>query len=215
MINDERHIRMYGITQAQLQEMGQQPDRLMAAASILSDAQENLEYNGGSAHEGVRQAMNVAKWLVFEERQARQQPQEPPPPAAFNGARCEARGKSTILVALPRAIWKPIEGGCSCLYCSADGRPVPAFWDTLAVPAKETIKDGMSIATPVHAPEVHGTKVKRVAPAACFRCLREGRPRADWCEGCWAAYQRVLDQEAARRGTAKTDSFAGEKKAGS
>ncbi len=57
---------------------------------------------------------------------------------------------------LPRDEWREIQGGCCCLYCTADKKkPGQAFWDTRAVPA-----GGVRSYT-VHFPELHGATRKR------------------------------------------------------
>lgn len=74
----------------------------------------------------------------------------------LNGIVVERVGR-TIFVPLPRALWRPIEGGCQCGFCAvknADGDPEagPAFWDTLAISTQELDRHTWT----VHAPELHG-----------------------------------------------------------
>lgn len=71
------------------------------------------------------------------------------------------RRNETIFVVLPRELWREIEGGCACAYCSATGRSEsPAYWDTLAI-AAETPRDHNDFAWTVHWPSLHGAKPKR------------------------------------------------------
>ena len=73
-IRTQREIRMYGVTEAGMREAVEQRLRsttpAMMAASIMSDCQEmiNTEY-GEVDHmraEDARQALNRAKWILFE-----------------------------------------------------------------------------------------------------------------------------------------------------
>ena len=78
--------------------------------------------------------------------------------APLNGASVvRSASGTTTYVKLPRELWTPINGGCSCLYCSAEPRSArPAFWDTLAIDTIATV----STAWTVHAPELHGARRK-------------------------------------------------------
>lgn len=73
----KRQIRMYGVTEAEMREAVEESITFrfsgpaMMAASIMSDCQEMLSSdNGGSYNfmvvEDVRQALNRAKWILFE-----------------------------------------------------------------------------------------------------------------------------------------------------
>jgi len=77
----------------------------------------------------------------------------------LNGLPVFHRGDTTY-IALPREAWRRVEGGCSCRFCSASAKiAVPAYWDTLAVPAPNAV-DGRTWT--VHFPEIHiGKKAKR------------------------------------------------------
>ena len=70
-----REIRMYGVTEAGMREAVEQRLRsttpAMMAASIMSDCQEMLNHDNGGTYdfmavEDVRQALNRAKWILFE-----------------------------------------------------------------------------------------------------------------------------------------------------
>lgn len=77
--------------------------------------------------------------------------------AMLNGAHCKRVG-DTIFVALPRELWREIDGGCACRFCSASGKSVsPAYWDTLAIAANMTHDHAWT----VHYPEYHGASQKR------------------------------------------------------
>jgi hypothetical protein len=74
-----------------------------------------------------------------------------------------ARRGNTIFIPLPRELWREIEGGCSCVYCSTNPHKAgPAFWDTLAVaetkPDSEHANDTTWV---VHGPDFHGQKPVR------------------------------------------------------
>lgn len=64
------------------------------------------------------------------------------------------RVKDTVFIPLPRELWREIDGGCACEYCSKNGRAhSPAYWDTLAVSANHR---GSDFAWTVHFPKLHG-----------------------------------------------------------
>ena len=74
------------------------------------------------------------------------------------------RRNNGIYIPLPRELWRKIEGGCACQYCSADSRHSsgPAYWDTLAVSQTPTRRDdGADVTVIVHAPQYHHTAKKR------------------------------------------------------
>lgn len=73
------------------------------------------------------------------------------------------RSGKTIFIPLPRELWRRIDYGCSCMYCSATpGKSNPeAYWDTLAVAAEKFDKLGPDVSWTVHAPEFHGAEKKR------------------------------------------------------
>ena len=75
--------------------------------------------------------------------------------------RIVTRVKDTIFIPLPRGLWKEIEGGCACPYCSGNGKSQsPAYWDTLAV-AKNGKGLGHSDYTyTVHYPQLNGGQLK-------------------------------------------------------
>jgi len=73
----KREIRMYGVTEAEMREAVEQSITFrhsgpaMMAASIMSDCQEMLSSGNGGSYdfmivEDVRQALNRAKWILFE-----------------------------------------------------------------------------------------------------------------------------------------------------
>ena len=73
----KREVRMYGCTEAQMREAVEQSlsfrhsGPAMMAASIMSDCQEMLSSDNGGSYdfmvvEDVRQALNRAKWILFE-----------------------------------------------------------------------------------------------------------------------------------------------------
>ena len=75
--SQKRDIRMYGCTEAQMREAVEQSITFrhsgpaMMAASIMSDCQEMIAYDNGGSYdfmvvEDVRQALNRAKWILFE-----------------------------------------------------------------------------------------------------------------------------------------------------
>lgn len=79
----------------------------------------------------------------------------PPAGHGLNGAHVIRRGE-TIFIPLPRAMWRPIDGGCCCRYCSKDRTKTgPAFWDTLAVAADPAGMKGPDTTWTVHMPEAH------------------------------------------------------------
>ena len=73
-IQTQREIRMYGVTEAGMREAVEQRLRsttpAMMAASIMSDAQEMINTEYGEVDymraEDARQALNRAKWILFE-----------------------------------------------------------------------------------------------------------------------------------------------------
>ena len=74
-IRTQREIRMYGVTEAGMREAVEQRLRsttpAMMAASIMSDCQEMLNHDNGGTYdfmavEDARQALNRAKWILFE-----------------------------------------------------------------------------------------------------------------------------------------------------
>ena len=76
-MQEKREIRMYGCTESQMREAVEQSITFrhsgpaMMAASIMSDAQEMIAYDNGGSYdfmvvEDVRQALNRAKWILFE-----------------------------------------------------------------------------------------------------------------------------------------------------
>jgi hypothetical protein len=70
------------------------------------------------------------------------------------------REKDTIFVPLPRALWREIDGGCACSYCSSDGKSAsPAYWDTLAL-GKNATKGKPDYTYTVHYPEINGARKK-------------------------------------------------------
>ena len=75
--SQKRDIRMYGCTEAQMREAVEQSltfrhsGPAMMAASLMSDCQEMIAYDNGGSYdfmviEDVRQALNRAKWILFE-----------------------------------------------------------------------------------------------------------------------------------------------------
>jgi hypothetical protein len=73
----KREIRMYGVTEAEMREAVEQSITFrhsgpaMMAASIMSDCQEMLSSDNSGSYdfmivEDVRQALNRAKWILFE-----------------------------------------------------------------------------------------------------------------------------------------------------
>jgi hypothetical protein len=73
----KRQIRMYGVTENEMREAVEQSltfrhsGPAMMAASIMSDCQEMLSSDNGGSYdfmvvEDVRQALNRAKWILFE-----------------------------------------------------------------------------------------------------------------------------------------------------
>ena len=75
-MQQKREIRMYGCTEAQMREAVEQSltfrhsGPAMMAASIMSDAQEMINTEYGEIDfmraEDARQALNRAKWILFE-----------------------------------------------------------------------------------------------------------------------------------------------------
>lgn len=71
---EQRQVRMYGCTEAQMKEAVEESltfrfsGPAMYAASLMSDCQEMLEHGGEDSmvREDVRQALNRAKWILFE-----------------------------------------------------------------------------------------------------------------------------------------------------
>ncbi len=74
--SQKRDIRMYGCTEAQMREAVEQSITFrhsgpaMMAASLMSDAQEMINTEYGDIDymraEDARQALNRAKWILFE-----------------------------------------------------------------------------------------------------------------------------------------------------
>ena len=73
----KREIRMYGVTESDMREAVEQSITFhhsgpaMMAASLMSDCQEMIAYDNGGSYdfmviEDVRQALNRAKWILFE-----------------------------------------------------------------------------------------------------------------------------------------------------
>ena len=73
----KREIRMYGVTESDMREAVEQSlafrhsGPAMMAASLMSDCQEMIAYDNGGSYdfmviEDVRQALNRAKWILFE-----------------------------------------------------------------------------------------------------------------------------------------------------
>lgn len=73
----KREIRMYGVTESDMREAVEQSFTFrhsgpaMMAASLMSDCQEMIAYDNGGSYdfmviEDVRQALNRAKWILFE-----------------------------------------------------------------------------------------------------------------------------------------------------
>ena len=73
----KREVRMYGVTESQMREAVEQSPAFryrgpaMMAASIMSDCQEMISHDNGGSYdfmvvEDVRQALNRAKWILFE-----------------------------------------------------------------------------------------------------------------------------------------------------
>ena len=75
-MQQKREIRMYGCTEAQMREAVEQSltfrhsGPAMMAASLMSDAQEMINTEYGDIDymraEDARQALNRAKWILFE-----------------------------------------------------------------------------------------------------------------------------------------------------
>lgn len=72
-----QEVRMYGCTEQQMRESVEQSlafrhrGPAMMAASLMSDCQEMIAYDNGGSYdfmviEDVRQALNRAKWILFE-----------------------------------------------------------------------------------------------------------------------------------------------------
>jgi hypothetical protein len=68
----------------------------------------------------------------------------------MNGVRVTRLGETTILIPLPRELWRSA-GPCRCSNCK--GRE--GFWDTLAVSADPPSTGRADTAWTVHAPEAH------------------------------------------------------------
>lgn len=73
----KREVRMYGVTEAGMRESIESSlafkhrGPAMMAASIMSDCQEMISHDNGGSYdfmviEDVRQALNRAKWILFE-----------------------------------------------------------------------------------------------------------------------------------------------------
>jgi hypothetical protein len=73
---EKRQVRMYGVTEAGMREVVEQSSTFrfsgpaMMAASLMSDAQEMINTEYGDVDymraEDARQALNRAKWILFE-----------------------------------------------------------------------------------------------------------------------------------------------------
>jgi hypothetical protein len=73
---EKRQVRMYGCTEDQMREAVEQSSTFrfsgpaMMAASLMSDAQEMINTEYGEVDymraEDARQALNRAKWILFE-----------------------------------------------------------------------------------------------------------------------------------------------------
>lgn len=74
---EQREVRMYGVTVKHMREAVEESLKFrhsgpaMMAASIMSDCQEMLSSDNGGSYdfmvvEDVRQALNRAKWILFE-----------------------------------------------------------------------------------------------------------------------------------------------------
>lgn len=71
---EQRQVRMYGCTEAEMKEAVEESltfrfsGPAMYAASLMSDCQEMLAHGGEDSmiREDVRQALNRAKWILFE-----------------------------------------------------------------------------------------------------------------------------------------------------
>jgi hypothetical protein len=71
---ERRQVRMYGCTEADMKAAVEESltfrfsGPAMYAASLMSDCQEMLEHGGDDSmvREDVRQALNRAKWILFE-----------------------------------------------------------------------------------------------------------------------------------------------------
>lgn len=71
---ERRQVRMYGCTEADMKAAVEESltfrfsGPAMYAASLMSDCQEMLEHGGEDSmvREDVRQALNRAKWILFE-----------------------------------------------------------------------------------------------------------------------------------------------------
>ena len=73
--SQKRDIRMYGVTEAEMREAVEQRlafhrDPAMMVASLMSDSQEMINTEYGEIDymraEDARQALNRAKWILFE-----------------------------------------------------------------------------------------------------------------------------------------------------
>jgi hypothetical protein len=58
---EKRQVRMYGVTEAGMREAFASW-HMMLAASLMSDAQEQIEHG---SYEDARQTLNRAKWALF------------------------------------------------------------------------------------------------------------------------------------------------------
>jgi hypothetical protein len=72
----------------------------------------------------------------------------------LNGISVKRVGTGTIRIPLPREAWREMDGGCVCRFCSADGKPVPAYWDTMAVSTRTGKKTAYDYTWTIHAPEL-------------------------------------------------------------
>lgn len=86
-------------------------------------------------------------------------------PDSFNGVRVERIGL-TVFIPMPRKAWRKIAGGCCCPWCSPDGKPRDAYWDTIALRQEQPTVDGKptyagDTTWEVHSPKSHGVTMKR------------------------------------------------------
>lgn len=74
---EKREVRMYGVTEQEMRKAVESSltfrtsGPAMMAASIMSDCQEMIAHDNGGTYdfmvvEDVRQALNRAKWILFE-----------------------------------------------------------------------------------------------------------------------------------------------------
>ncbi len=70
---------------------------------------------------------------------------------------------TTISIALPRELWREIEGGCCCAYCSPDPKKSggPAYWDTMNIAIESPPPHRADATWTVHWPAINGGKKQR------------------------------------------------------